>query len=366
MISQLKTFTVKMIAGANVATVIVMLLVGFSDWANPADYPTLALVGLAFPVMLFANLAFLFFWLVFCKKMAIIPFIGFIMAYAPVRTYIPINIPHDTPLGAIKVMSYNVHGFNGRGAERDPLAEDDIIEYLKKAKPDILCMQEDYSWTKTQVQERLDSIFPNSERAIFGEDTDRNGISIYTRFPIIKKERIAYKSKGNGSVAFFLDINGKTVVVVNNHFESNCLTADDKSKYKAILKGDIEGDSAKTGSRYIAGKLAEASRKRAPQADAVHQYIEKTKEKYPMIVVGDFNDNPISYTRRVVAQGLTDCYVATGNGVGLSYNQKGFFVRIDNIMCSDHFTPYNCYVDNKICASDHNPILCWLKFGYKP
>ena len=355
-----------MIAGANVATIIVMSLVGFSDWVNPATHPMLALVGLTFPLILVINFGFLIFWLIFCKRMAIIPFMGFIMAYAPVRTYIPFNMPHETPIGAIKVMSYNVHGFNGRGSERDPQASEDIIAFFRKTKPDILCLQEDCGNTQKQIQEKMDSIFPHNERAIFGEDYDRTGISIYTRFPIIKKEIIRYESKGNGSCAFFLNINGKTVVVVNNHFESNCLTADDKSKYKALLKGDIEGDSAKTDSRYIAGKLAEASRKRAPQADAVHKYVENIGKKYPVIVTGDFNDNPISYTRRVMAQGLTDCYVETARGLGLSYNQKGFYVRIDNIMCTDHFTPYNCYVEDKLRASDHNPIVCWLKFGYKP
>ena len=366
MISQLKTFTRKMAAGANVATIAVMLLVGFSDYVNPASHPILSLVGLTFPFLLIINLGFLIFWLIFCKRMAIIPFLGFIVAYAPVHTYIPFNIPHDTPIGAIKVMSYNVHGFNGRGSEHDPNAADDIIEYFRKSKPDILCLQEDYGWTQTLVKDKMDSLFAHHDYATFGSVQLNNSISIYTRFPIIKKEIIPYESKGNGSCAFYLDINGKTVVVVNNHFESNCLTADDKSRYKKIIQKAIEGEAAESDTKYIAGKLAEASKKRAPQADAVHEYVERVKKTYPVIVMGDFNDNPISYTRRVMAKGMTDCYVETARGVGLSYNQKGFFVRIDNIMCSDHFIPYNCHVDDKITASDHNPIVSWLKFGYKP
>lgn len=366
MISQLKTFTRKMAAGANVATIAVMLLVGFSDYVNPASHPILSLVGLTFPFLLIINLGFLIFWLIFCKRMAIIPFLGFIVAYAPVHTYIPFNIPHDTPIGAIKVMSYNVHGFNGRGSEHNPQAPEDIINYFKKTKPDILCLQEDCGWIQTTIENRMDSIFAHHDKAVFGESLILNGISIYSRFPIIKKETIPYESKGNGSCAFYLDINGKTVVVVNNHFESNCLTADDKTRYKTIIKKAMEGETAKSDTRYIATKLAEASKRRAPQVDAVHEYVERIRKKYPVIVTGDFNDNPISYTRRVMAKGLTDCYVETARGLGLSYNQKGFFVRIDNIMCSDHFIPYNCHVDDKITASDHNPIISWLKFGYKP
>ena len=63
MIKQLKTLTVSMVGGANVATVVVMLMVGFADRLNPADYPTLSCLGLAFPVFLVINLLFIFFWL---------------------------------------------------------------------------------------------------------------------------------------------------------------------------------------------------------------------------------------------------------------------------------------------------------------
>jgi UDP-2,3-diacylglucosamine pyrophosphatase LpxH len=58
---------------------------------------------------------------------------------------------------------------------------------------------------------------------------------------------------------------------------------------------------------------------------------------------------------------LTDCYVATANGPGISYHYNAFYVRIDNIMCSDHWKPYECKVDNSISASDHYPIVCKLQ-----
>lgn len=48
MFNGLKDFTVRMIAGANVATVIIMLLVGFSDLLNPQRFPAFANAGLLF------------------------------------------------------------------------------------------------------------------------------------------------------------------------------------------------------------------------------------------------------------------------------------------------------------------------------
>ena len=80
-----------------------------------------------------------------------------------------------------------------------------------------------------------------------------------------------------------------------------------------------------------------------------------------MILCGDFNDSPISYAHRTLDKVLTDCYVATGNGPGISYHHNAIFVRIDNIMCSSHWTPYGCKVDRSARHSDHYPIYCWLK-----
>ena len=53
--------------------------------------------------------------------------------------------------------------------------------------------------------------------------------------------------------------------------------------------------------------------------------------------------------------------MASANGPGISYHLSGFFVRIDNILCSDDWKPYACKVDNSIQSSDHYPIVCWLK-----
>ena len=68
--------TLQIIAGANIATIIVMFLVGHSDVFNPVDHPLLATVGLTFPLFLCINLAFTAFWIVFSIKRVIIPFAG--------------------------------------------------------------------------------------------------------------------------------------------------------------------------------------------------------------------------------------------------------------------------------------------------
>lgn len=357
MIRQLKTFTLNVVAGANVVTAILMWMVGFSDRINPADHPIMACAGLSFPIFLAINVAFLVFWIVVKWRMAVLPVGALLAAYMPIRTYMPLNKCDDTPRGAMKVLSYNVEGFNNTADDTDLKA---IIAYIKDSGADIVCLQEARSG-KYGVADSLRSTYPHSDTTHIGTRKD-NAVALFTRYPIIRKETIGYASEGNGSVAYFLKIGGDTVLVVNNHFESNRLSPGEKARYKEMLKGEMEQDTAREESRRLLHKLADAGKRRAPQADSVHAFI-ATHTDYPTIVCGDFNDNPISYTHHTIANGLTDCYIATGNGIGMSYNQKGFFVRIDNIMCSEHFTPYNCKVDNKIESSDHYPIFCWLKMS---
>lgn len=355
--TKLKAFTLNTIAGANIATILVMLAVGYSDRLNPVSFPMLSNAGLAFPVFLIINFGFLVFWVLFKTRWVIIPFLGFLAGYAPIRTYCPVNIGHEPPADAIKVMSYNVWLFAGwadRPGEPNP-----ILEYIRHQDADIVCLQESgiSEINGKSVDAALNSIYQYHDTAMHhGGDC----ISIYSKYPIVKKEHIDYPSKGNISAAFTLRIKGRDVLVVNNHLETTSLSIHDKERFRTMIKGDMGADNARNTSKLLIDKLARATKIRAPQAEAVARYISHHSDM-PIIVCGDFNDGPISYAHRTIARGLTDCYVETATGPGISYHHNGFFVRIDNIFCSSHFQPYKCYVDNKIKSSDHYPIICWLK-----
>ena len=93
MFGKIKSFTISLIAGANVVAVIVMILVGFADHVNPVNHATFSSLGMLFPLAALVNLAFLFFWLIVKWRLAWIPFVGFLLVYVPMRTYMPLNLP---------------------------------------------------------------------------------------------------------------------------------------------------------------------------------------------------------------------------------------------------------------------------------
>ena len=354
-----KTITkimLQMIAGANVATIVAMLVTGYSGYINPAVSPWLANAALVFPVFLFLNFAFLIFWLFFKPLYAIIPFVGMVIGFTPIRTYCPFNIPSAAPEGAIKVMSYNVWGY---GTDKNVDGTNIVVQYIADSDADIVCLQE--ANASAEVQAQIDSLLYTKYAY---HDTlqrkDKGGLAILSRFPIRHKEVIDYPSAGNLSGAFLLDIDGDDVVVICNHLETTGLTLEERENFKDMLKGNLENHTVKTESKRLIDQLGESARTRAPQAQAVARYIRKHAYQ-SIICMGDFNDSPLSYAHHTIDKELTDCYVASGNGPGISYHLSGFYVRIDNIFCSDDWEPYGCTVDRSVKASDHYPIMGWLK-----
>ena len=348
-----------MFAGANVATVVLLLLTGYSDRLNPADHPLLSTAGMAFPIFLLVNMAFLFFWLIFKWRMIWIPVVGFVCAYVPISIYMPINGKQEVPEGALKLVSYNVCTYGGNYKYENGF--ETVLKYLVEQKADIVCVQEDVdTWRRYVFREYQKHWAYNDTMVIANNPQSFNALGIHTRFPIIKRERIPYASVANGSAAWWLKVDGDTLIVVNNHFESCHLSSDDRAQYRQIIKGELPRDSMRSESKLLLIKLAEANAARSGQIRTVLRYVEEHSQ-YPIIVCGDFNDSPISYSRHTMGERLTDCFKETGRGIGLSYNQKAFSLRIDHIFCSQQLQPYNCKVDDKMDASDHYPILCWLK-----
>ena len=313
-----------------------------------------------FPFALIVNLLFVPIWIFVRWQRLWIPVAALVLAYVPIRTFIPINFfsEKELPEDGICVVSYNVCGFGGNYKYEQ--AVDTVAGYLRRINANIVCIQEDHGGKGGDGFEKMKELYPYNDTIHFSNDVIFNSIGIHTRYPIIRKERLANASRSNGSIAYYLQVDEDTIIVINNHLESTHLTTDERQRYQEVLKGEVERDSAEAQMLDIMRKLASHMADRAIQARTVNEYVE-THSQYPILLCGDFNDTPISYARQIVATHLTDCFVSAGCGLGLSFNLKGFNLRIDHMMCSSHFEPIRCFVDNEMDASDHYPVVCWLK-----
>ena len=350
---------------ANVLAIMALLFVGYSDLLQPEAWPRLCNVGLLMPAVIALNLGFLVLWILLRPRLSWVPVAGLVMAFVPIRQYTPFNPPEDPPHGALKVLSWNVAMFEGHVKKEGEKSE--MMRYLLDSKADFICLEE-----ATTKGDSNDPIHILQRKYAYTQyvpksKSDGQGLFLASRYPILSHDSIPYHSPGNMSVEFVVDVNGQKVSLLVNHLQSYGLSKKERTGFHDMIKGDAAPDTASTETHQLIEKIAKGTVTRAAQARMVASRIQqRLREKMPVIVVGDFNDTPISYTHRIMAKGLTDCYIASGNGPGRSFNRDGIYARIDHILCSNFFKPYGAKVDSSIKTSDHYPIYCWLEMRPKP
>lgn len=109
----------------------------------------------------------------------------------------------------------------------------------------------------------------------------------------------------------------------------------------------------------ISYRLKYAFKKRAHQADVLTEHIQSSP--YPVIVCGDFNDTPVSYSYRKIRKDLVDAYIKSGRGIGNTYSGVFPSYRIDYILHSRDIQSVG-FETIKVNYSDHYPVSCMFEF----
>ena len=342
----------------NVVVAILMVVSAYSPHVNPLAHPVWSCAGLFFPIFLFGNFFFFLFWLLVYWKYAWLPLIALLVCWNAVRTYFPINgWGEETPEDAIKILSYNTQAFGEKSphTKRNP---NDVLSYLQNCDADIICLQE-YIWGGKLKKADIDNALRDYKYKHFQSiGKGLNGLGVYSRYPILSATPLKYKTNRNGSVAYRIKVGNDTLLVVNNHLESFKIHESDVEIVQGMV-AELGSEKQLADGWKLLNKLALATAIRSRQADVLLKTVADAKEKY-VVVCGDFNDSPISYTHHVLHEKLDDAFVEAGNGFGISYHEHQLFFRIDHILLSRNMKVYDCVVDNTTEASDHYPIWCYI------
>lgn len=337
----------------------------FSPYISPEILSTPALLGLAFPIVLFGEFLVFLYWLI-RRRWHIVAglLLVFLVSWQSITTYLPIHRNAREKLDSyegqhlLKVVSYNVCGFGFAHHKR--ALPNKVMLYLKNSDADIICLQEasiasnaDWGVTLEQIKSYMGSKYPYI-RAVASQARG-SMLMIISRYPIKSAKRLEIDSETNGAVHFTLSVGGQETHVLNLHLESFRLhSAQGKEYMKMVARGEaFELETA------LDNQLVPVLRKHSQQAKLIQSYA-RGLESDRLIICGDFNDTPISYARHTLAEGLTDCYVATGNGFGFSFASRTFVVRIDHILAGKAFTPIYTEVESGVKGSDHYPIVTYL------
>ena len=353
----------------NIISVVGLLITGYSYVLSPINWPYLSLMGYFFPVFLFTNGLFLALWVFVNWRYLIIPVFGFIAAYQPLSLYCPFFTSSSSVDEAseyssqmkLTILSYNTCDW-GKYDKTIENGKENTIEYIASQKPDIVCLQE--SMLDGKTLEIIKDYMPEMKYHTSIRNNDKNGVvlSFLSKYPIDKEKNLEIPSKSNAAGAIWVDVNGKQLLVINCHLETQSFSIREKEGFSRLVhgvaNGEVERDSMKSGSKFYLKKLSLSAQKRAPQAEKVSEFV-KENSGTSAIICGDFNDIPLSYTHHIISDGLTDCYQERGKGFGFSYCHNAMRVRIDHILCTPDINPIKCWVDNDIKLSDHYPIISY-------
>lgn len=353
----------------NLISVFLLLTVYLSVYINPARFALPAFAGIGYPVILIVNFAFIILWLLIRMKFALISLIAVLLGWNHIGRLIQVNQKTDIEddRKTIKVLSFNIQNFVRQNISNTKYIKDfenqtRITKFIESQKADIICLQE-VLYDRGNLQQFAEEFGRKNKTPHYyyrnyykSKNPKLDGIVIFTKYPVIKKGFLEHDDKTIG-IYNDLVIDKDTIRLYNLHLASIHFR---KEEYDFIsdLPNQQDQDVIKKHSLQVLTKLKTAFAKRGQQVNIIKKHIEDSP--YNVIVCGDFNDTPSSYAYRRISSGLTDAFVESGKGVGVTYAGENFpSFRIDYIL-HDEFYESRRFTRHKIPLSDHYPITCVL------
>ena len=227
---------------------------------------------------------------------------------------------------SLRVMTYNIHVGVGMDKKLDLQRIANVIRY---EKPDLVGLQEvDRGVKRTEGKDEIAELAVLTRmHYAFAHNLDyqggQYGVAILSRFPIQsivhRKFANTRESERRGMLQVEVNTGKRMLTFVTTHLDY----------------------------QYSDGRLFEAKQLLELLADV----------KGPLIVVGDFNDEPSGSTYKLISGGFEDAWLRS-QSAGLSYPADKPVKRIDYIFTRsrDRFRVKRAWIVNTL-ASDHLPVV---------
>ena len=345
----------------NVVLTALTLLAYHSASVSPARFWPAAFMGLALPGLWLLNGAAALGWLWLRPVLALWP-VGLLLLGSPfVGATFAVTAPAEAPAGAatFKVLSYNVSTFIwGKQYRKDIGIEQaaPMIDWLTHADADVLCLQEFYnndtSLTHNTIERLTRAGWPYyfmTPVRNFYPGGGFHSVAVFSRHPLARGGDVVVGRQSELNRGQFVDVclGADTVRVYNLHLESMTIRAD----------GLFAPASPRTWWgrwRTALGKIKRGTRVRGAQVDQLVAHV--AGSPYPVVVSGDLNDLPYSYTYHTLRLHLHSTFERAGRGFGFTYNGRLFFLQLDHQFYSPALRALRFRTHRQVPYSEHFPI----------
>lgn len=363
----LKRFTKRFFITCNIILVIVYLLASLIPYLNAGRYWPIAILGLGFPLMLLLLIVFIFLWTLVRSRWAFLPLIALIISWQQISVFVAFGTPSSAqttrPDSSLRVFNWNISSWDEANKHKNggQSHRKDMLALIKSQDADILCLQEFFEFESSNFYEpNIPAVkamgypyyyfVPHYFRY---HKAYRMGVVIFSKYPIIDTAVVPYKQNSAADNLVYADINvhGKTIRLMTTHLQSVRFNPVD---YEGINNIKNTDDNALEASKTILSKIIKAYRSRSGQAEQVREEIDRSP--HPVIICGDFNDVPNSYTYFTIKGDLKDAFIARGAGIGKTLRILSPTLRIDYILTDKTFSisQFNKF---NVPYSDHYPIM---------
>jgi endonuclease/exonuclease/phosphatase family metal-dependent hydrolase len=358
-----KSWTNWLVLIANGIAILSLLLAYLACHVSPSTLGYVALFGLGYPFAMMANLCFVVYWFFKKRKFLWFSLITILLGFGHAVDFVQISSP-DAPRKeekTLQVMTWNVHLFNLYDKKNRYKKRDEMFDILLEQKADIYCFQEfyhtdreNYFTTKDSLIKILPTSFHHERYTHAIKGNEYFGVAIFSKYPIIKKGYVPFTSDVNNFCIYVdLKVKGDTIRIYNAHLQSIRFQPEDY----ALMDGNKKEEEIESGGKRIAKRLMIAFDKREEQVERVAESIKSCP--YPVVLCGDFNDPPVSYTYETFTDLLDDSFAGAGNGIGNTYIGVFPSFRIDYILHDRNMRATN-YQTLSTRLTDHHPVLAQL------
>lgn len=311
-------------------------------YVPPKSFPLLSIMSLAVPLLLFAHVLFIIYWLLSgIKKQFLLSFLSILVAIGLSFFPYKFNAREVVSGSSFGVMNFNVRLFNKYEWITSDKIPDEISDFIKKEAPEIVTLQEyannnDFSISYPYQYKKLN------------RGKKGTGLAIFSKFRIVNQGSLDFDNSNNNAI--FIDIlrSDDTIRVYNVHLESFGIKPD-----------SVDLNLDETRSRKLIYRLKNSFTK---QQDQVEKFLEHRKTcHYKTIISGDFNNTAFSWAYRKLKGDLNDSFIEAGQGFGKTYPFNNYPLRIDFIL-SDKKFKVNQHKNFEIKLSDHEPVMA--RFSY--
>lgn len=371
-----RAFLLRILFVLNLSAAGALVLALLSFYISPEGFWMLAFAGISLPIAILFNFIFVAFWLfVYPRRSGIslialliaIPEYGNLFQFHPITDFTDFQEISEQDSN-LHILSYNVRLFDLYNWSENKSTRNKIIDLVHKEDADIICFQE-FFYEDTGIFNTLDTLKKiqkaknvHFEHTANVKKVNHWGIATFTKYPIVKKGVLKFRDSTD-NISIFTDIRvfGDTLRIYNLHLESIRFRSAD---YKALKKFTGNDDQTKLGGpQQIVGRMRKAYIRRARQTKVIEKSI--SESPHPVIVCGDFNDSPSSYTYHKISSNLKDAFRQKGSGIGTTYVGLIPFLRIDYILYSPDVFNTNAFRVIHKKLSDHYPVTGILKYNSK-